>query len=85
MSQAQLSEASRKALMSAIEAHSVNPVARALGLGREAVARLAAGIPVRAGTVALAERNLPRLDVLTSQASQALGLESEAEPLSAVR
>jgi hypothetical protein len=69
MSQAQLSEANRRALMSAIEAHTVNPVARALGLGREAVARLAAGIPVRAGTVALAEQNLTRLDVLPTRAS----------------
>jgi hypothetical protein len=64
-----LSEASRRALVRAIEAHNFTPVAKALGLGREAVARLAAGIPVRAGTVALAEQNLTRLDVILARAS----------------
>jgi len=36
------------------------PAARALGVSREALARLAAGLPVRAGTIALAERALAR-------------------------
>lgn len=33
--------------------------ARVLGVGREALARLLAGQPVRAGTLALVEQNLP--------------------------
>ena len=37
---------------------SVTAVARALGMPREAVARLAGGLPVRAGTLALARDRL---------------------------
>jgi hypothetical protein len=61
MSQTKLSEADRAALLVAIEGHTLGPVAKALGVGREAVACLAAGLAVRPGTVALAEKNLPAL------------------------
>lgn len=40
----------------------VSAAARILGVSREAVARLAGGLDVRRGTVALAEKGLDALD-----------------------
>lgn len=41
-----------------VKAHGVNASSRMLGVGREVVARLAARLDVRAGSIALAEKNL---------------------------
>jgi hypothetical protein len=54
--------AQRSHLAKAVRCHGVAPVARALGLGREAVAKLAGGVDVRPGTLALAQKALPALD-----------------------
>jgi len=46
----------------AIRKCSIHGVARALGITREAVVKLAKGMPARPGTVALAQVALPALD-----------------------
>lgn len=60
-----LPEADREALRRALRANPLAKVARALGVGREAVARLSAGVEVRAGTVALARARWAELVALT--------------------
>lgn len=57
-----LPPAQRAHLAAAVRRHGVAPVARALGLGRDVVGKLAGGVDVRRGTVALCQANLPRLD-----------------------
>lgn len=52
----------RTHLAQVVRKHSATTVARALGVGREQVVKLAAGFPVRAGTLALAQLALPKLD-----------------------
>ncbi len=45
-----------------VDREGVSAAARTLGVSREAVARLAGGLDVRRGTVALAEKSLATLD-----------------------
>ena len=52
----------RQQLAAAVRRHGVAPIAKTLGLGREQTARLAGGIDVRPGTLALCQAALPRLD-----------------------
>lgn len=54
--------AQQQHLAAAVRKHSAGAVARALGIGREQIVKLAAGFPVRPGTLALAQLALPRLD-----------------------
>jgi hypothetical protein len=54
--------AQRQHLAQAVRRHGVAAVSRALGLGRESVSKLAGGLAVLPGTVALAQQSLPRLD-----------------------
>lgn len=49
-------------LAKVLRRHGIAPVARIMGVDREALAKLAAGIPARAGSVALALAALPTLD-----------------------
>lgn len=56
---------SRQQVARAIEARSVNAVSKALGVGREQVARFAAGMPLRKGTVLVIEQSLARLQLLS--------------------
>jgi len=46
------------AVATLIERRGMVPAARALGLGRETAARIAAGLPVRAGSAALAAQRI---------------------------
>lgn len=52
------SPALRSDVRSLIEEIGVNETSKALGIGREAVARIAAGFGVRRGTLFLAEKSL---------------------------
>jgi hypothetical protein len=56
-----LTEAERLALLDAIHREKLAPIAKKLGLGREAAAALAAGIECRPGSVALARLGIPNL------------------------
>lgn len=57
----------RQHLATAIRQRGVAAVSRALGISRDVLAKLAGGLDVRAGNVALCQVNLPRLDAaLTS-------------------
>jgi len=51
----------RPAIAARVAASSVSAVARALGIPREQIARLAGGFEVRDGTLALARERLSRL------------------------
>lgn len=52
----------RQHLATAIRQRGVAAVSRALGISRDVLAKLAGGLDVRAGSVALCQANLPRLD-----------------------
>ena len=58
----------RQHLAAAVERRGVAAVARALGIGREAVGKLVGGVAVRRGTVALAQTELPRLNARLASA-----------------
>ena len=66
-----LTEPQRSHLSSVIRTHNISAVCKAMGLSRELLAKLAAGIPVRAGSVALAQTALPRLDAAMTSAAPA--------------
>jgi len=51
-----------------VDREGVSAAARTLGVSREAVARLAGGLDVRRGTVALAEKSLATLDAAKGEA-----------------
>lgn len=51
----------QRAIHRAVKTHGVGKTSRVLGMSRNAVLALAAGAPVRAGTVALAEQRIERL------------------------
>lgn len=51
-----------RAVRAFAESHGVGKTAKLLGCGYDAVARIAARLPVRAGTLALAEKNLAGLE-----------------------
>lgn len=48
----------RKRVRALVDARGVDRAARALGLTKEPVLRFCAGLEVRAGTIALVERNI---------------------------
>lgn len=52
----------QKQVTAAVATRSVFAVSKALGVGREQVARIVAGLPVRRGTALLVRENLPNLD-----------------------
>lgn len=51
----------RNAVREAVDATSVNRVAELLGLSAESTLRLAGGLPVQVGTLAVAEKNVSKL------------------------
>lgn len=58
-----LDQSARAKLLSIVQRHGDVEVANRLKVGRQAVARLAAGLPCRRGTVALAAMGLESLEL----------------------
>lgn len=70
MSDSTLTKEKRDALRARVDNSNLTTVARELGMGRNTLSAILAGIPVRAGSVALIEKRLAELDA-EAQAARA--------------